>query len=141
MARKTIPPPTLDQAVAWLRDHQFDVTPEPAGAFRVQKHGCVAVLTSGLSALKEKSAVFNLRPHILIAGQPARILDRGYQKFLHVPGLPDRTATAAHLQALHLFQEELAQAIGHDQIYNEALGTVSDTYVYDRVKGRADIRP
>jgi hypothetical protein len=140
MARKTIPPPTLDQAIAWLRDHQFDVAPEPGGAFRVQKHGCVAVLASGLTPLKEKTAVFTMRPHILVGGQPALILDRGFQKFLKTSKL-EVTATAAHLKSLHLFQEELAQAIGHDQIYNEALGTVSDTYIYDRVKGRPDIRP
>ncbi len=140
MARKTIPPPTFDQATAWLRDHGFDVTPESAGTVRVQKHGCIAKLAPGVTDLKEKAAIFTLRPHVLVGGEPALILDRGFQKFLKTSKL-EVTATAAHLKSLHLFQEELAQAIGHDQIYNEALGTVSDTYMYDRVKGRADIRP
>jgi len=86
MARKTVPPPTLDQAIAWLRDHTFDVAPAAAGAFEVRKHGCIAVLTSGLTDLKEKAAVFNLRPHLLVNGKPAKILDRGFQKFLQIIG-------------------------------------------------------
>lgn len=144
MPRKIIPPPKLDQAVAWLRDHGFDVAPESGGAIRVSKHGCMAMLATAPSIIDPKKfpqrAVIAQRPAVLLGGKPAQIVDRGYQKFLQ-SGTLQVAATAAHLEALHLFQEELAQAIGRDQIYNEALGTVSDEYLYDRVRGRADIQP
>jgi hypothetical protein len=144
MARKITPPPTLDEAAAWLRGHGFDVTQQGNCMVRTSKHGCVAVLGSGPSAADPKKlpqrAVIAERPAVLLAGQPAQIVDRGFQKFLQNDTLTVG-ATAAHLTALHHFQEELAQAIGRDQIYNEALGTVSDEYLYDRVRGRADIQP
>jgi hypothetical protein len=148
MARKSIPPPTLEQALAWLRDHAFDVAPDHDGpfrdGFRVSKYGCVCVLASGPKPEKfsddVKHVVFTMRPHVLVGGEPAVLLDRGYQKFLKTSRL-EVAATAAHLKSLHQFQEELAQAIGRDQNYNQALGTVSDSYQYDRVQGRPDARP
>ena len=45
-------------------------------------------------------------------------------------------AAADHLRALHEFSEELNEAIGGTTLYNEALGTTSNVYNYDRVKGR-----
>jgi len=140
MARKVILPPTLDQALTWLRDHSFDVAPAGTGSFRISKYGCACILTAGLTPLKQKCAVFAHRPGILLGGEIGTIIDRGYQKFVGNSKL-EVTATADHLRSLHVFQEELAQAIGRDQIYNEALGTVSDEYLYDRLKGRADIQP
>jgi hypothetical protein len=32
--------------------------------------------------------------------------------------------------------EELREVVGEPSLYNESLGTTSDSYVYDRVKGR-----
>jgi hypothetical protein len=37
---------------------------------------------------------------------------------------------------VHHFSEELRERIGSESLYNESLGTVSDIYHYDRVKGR-----
>ena len=45
-------------------------------------------------------------------------------------------ATAESLQAVHRFAEELREVIGEPSLYNESLGTTSDSYQYDRVKGR-----
>jgi hypothetical protein len=45
-------------------------------------------------------------------------------------------ATADHLRAIHEFTEELSQAIGATSLYNQALGTTSNVYNYDRVQGR-----
>ena len=75
------------------------------------------------------------RPGYLVGGEVATLLDRGHQKFwkssrLEVP------ATADSLQAVHRFAEELRQVIGEPSLYNESLGTTSDSYLYDRVKGR-----
>jgi hypothetical protein len=40
------------------------------------------------------------------------------------------------LQNLRKFNEELRTALGVPTFYNEALGSVSQVSVYDRVKGR-----
>jgi hypothetical protein len=45
-------------------------------------------------------------------------------------------ATADHLRAIHEFTEELNEATGAPSLYNEALGTTSNVYNYDRVEGR-----
>jgi len=37
---------------------------------------------------------------------------------------------------VHHFAEELRERAGSESLYNESLGTVSDVYLYDRVKGR-----
>jgi hypothetical protein len=37
---------------------------------------------------------------------------------------------------VHRFAEELRQVVGEPSLYNESLGTTSDSYLYDRVKGR-----
>ncbi|HEU5399797.1 MAG TPA: hypothetical protein VFU86_00495, partial [Terriglobales bacterium] len=39
-------------------------------------------------------------------------------------------------KALHSFTEELKEALGLTSLYNESLGTVSESYHYDRVKDR-----
>jgi len=45
------------------------------------------------------------------------------------------------LQAIHLFSEELSQLTGAISLYNEALGTTSDLYEYDRLQGREAAEP
>ena len=65
----------------------------------------------------------------------SRLVDRGYQKFLKTPQT-EIPATADHLHAIHEFSEELNEAAGATSLYNESLGTTSDRYLYDRVKGR-----
>jgi hypothetical protein len=37
---------------------------------------------------------------------------------------------------MHSFSEELKEALGLTSLYNESLGTVSESYHYDRVKDR-----
>ncbi len=50
-------------------------------------------------------------------------------------------ALATHLQNLRKFNEELRTALGVPTFYNEALGSVSQVSVYDRVKGRKGAVP
>jgi hypothetical protein len=45
------------------------------------------------------------------------------------------------LHAIHQFSEELKLLIGSIDLYNEALGTTSDLYEYDRLKGRETAQP
>lgn len=133
---------TLGQIQDALKAHSFAVT-EKAGALRVEKYGCAAVLVSsnsvgqelGTSTGTETSVAYRERPGAVIGGEIARLLDRGYQKFLQT-GKYELPATSQQLQAIHRFTEELTQVTGGVSLYNEALGTTSDLYHYDRVKGR-----
>jgi len=122
-----------DQAVAYLREHGFDLLEAPATPNRifVKKHNCSAAI--------EKDAKGGVRlfakPGHLIQGEISKLIDRGYQKFL-MTSKNEVPATADHLRALHQFSEELKEALGATSLYNESLGTVSDRYQYDRVEHR-----
>ena len=125
---------TLDEMVASLRGLQFDVQPVSgvAGQYRVQKHGCGAVIAP---ARDGNGVAFVERPGFVLGSEIAHLLDRGFQKFLKTKRL-EITATADHLKAIHRFSEELKEVIGSPNLYNESIGTTSDDYFYDRLKGR-----
>jgi len=133
MPRK-IKPPTFEEAVSKLRNLQFDVQDAPgvAKGVRISKYGCAAVLAS---ARDGKGVALVHKPGVMLGGEIAFLLDRGFQKFLKTSKL-EIAATADRLKAEHLFGEELREVIGEPVLYNEALGSVSDEYMYDRVKGR-----
>ncbi len=136
MAKKT-PPRSFNDVLALLGSQRFDVAPAQEGAKRtpnavqVRKYGCAAEIAAAPDGTVEILA----RPGWLLNGEIARLLDRGYQKFLKTSKL-EIPATADHLRAIHEFTEELNEAIGATSLYNEALGTTSDVYNYDRVEGR-----
>jgi hypothetical protein len=102
----------------------------------VSKYGAGAILVP----VKDAPAAFAEHPGALIRGEVARLLDRGYQKFIMTPQF-ELPATASQLQAIHLFSEELSQVTGAISLYNQALGTTSDLYEYDRLKGRETPQP
>jgi len=139
--------PTLGQIQDALRAHSFEVT-ESAGTLRAAKYGCAAVLVAsqevgrelGTATGTETVVAYRERPGAVIGGEIARLLDRGYQKFLQTSKY-ELPATAAQLQAIHRFTEELTEVTGGVSLYNEALGTTSDLYHYDRVKGREALQP
>lgn len=132
MAKK-ITPRTYDEAVNWLRSHDFELLEAPGAANRIflKKYKCSAAI--------EKTPDGGVRifayPGNLIGGEIAKLVDRGYQKFLKT-SKAEVPATAEHLKALHSFSEELKEALGATSLYNESLGTVSESYTYDRVKDR-----
>ncbi len=125
---------TFDQIVSELRSHKFDVRDLPgvAGEVLVEKNGVGATLKR---AADGKSALLTSNPGFLLGGEISRLLDRGNQKFLKSSKL-EVPATADHLRAVHKFTEELRERAATESLYNESLGTVSDIYLYDRVKGR-----
>lgn len=124
---------TYEDTVAWLRDHGFDILEAPGtnGRVFVKKNNCSAALEKDDDGFVRVFA----RPGYLISGEISRLVDKGYQKFLQTTKA-ELPATADHLTALHQFTEELKEATGAPSLYNEALGTVSDRYVYDRVEER-----
>ena len=132
MAKKPAPR-TYDQAIAWLREHQFELLEPPGVA------GRVFLKKYKVSAAIEMTSSGGVRifayPGNLVGGEIAKLVDRGYQKFLKTSKV-EAPATADDLQALHRFTEELKEAIGASSLYNESLGTVSESYAYDRVKDR-----
>ncbi len=129
--------PNFDQTLEILRAHRFDVAPCSgiAGGFLVSKGGAGAVLVS-----HEGEAAMAVTPGALIRGDVARLLDRGYQKFIETSQY-ELPASAAQLHAIHQFSEELKQLAGATSLYNESLGTTSDRYQYDRLKGREAAEP
>lgn len=124
---------TFESAISYFRSHQFDVTDTPgvANQLHVRKYGCAAVLAK----TPDDGVAYVTRPGCVIGGEISLLVDRGYQKFLRTSKV-EVAATAARLHALHAFNEELYEAIGTPDYYNLALGTVSDLYLYDRLKGR-----
>ena len=135
--------PNFDQTLDTLRAHSFDVAPyaEVADGVLVSKHGAGAVLVALPQTKAHDSAVaFAVAPGILAGGQVARLLDRGHQKFIKTSQF-ELPATASHLHAIHRFTEELKLLLGAVDLYNEALGTTSDLYLYDRLKGRESEQP
>jgi hypothetical protein len=136
MAKKT-PQRMFNDVLALLGGQRFDVAPAQEGSKRVakavqiRKYGCAAEIAPAPDGTVEILA----RPGWLLNGEIARLLDRGYQKFIKTSKM-EIPATADHLSSLHEFSEELNEAIGATTLYNEALGTTSNVYNYDRVKGR-----
>ena len=137
MPRKPAPL-TFGQALDALRKQGFEVTSHPgdAGGMLVSKFGVAAVLAPAQTDEGEP-ATFTERPGILIRGEVARLLDRGYQKFIKTSQF-EFPATASQLHTIHRFSEELTQLIGGTSLYNQSLGTTSDLYQYDRLRGREE---
>ena len=134
---KTTPPRSFADALTTLAGHQFDVSAarDASGtgvkAFQVRKYGCGAEIV----AAPDGTTLLLARPGWMLNGVISRLVDKGYQKFLKTPKM-EIPATAEHLRAIHEFSEELKEGAGAVSLYNESLGTTSDRYVYDRVKGR-----
>ena len=135
---------TWEEVLQKIKDGGFEVLEAPATPNRVfvKKHGVSAAIEKDPKADPHgpsEARVF-ARPGYLISGEISRLTDKGYQKFLKT-SKQEIPATADHLKAIHEFSEELREAMNLTSLYNEALGTVSDNYVYDRVKDRDEPEP
>jgi hypothetical protein len=136
MAKKS-PQRSFNDVLSLLGSQRFDVAPAQEGAkrtpnaFQVRKYGCAAEI----AAAPDGSVMMLSHPGWVLNGEISRLLDRGYQKFLKTSHL-EIPATADKLRAIHQFSEELNEATGAISLYNQSLGTTSDVYMYDRLKGR-----
>src|SRR5580698_8150031 len=122
-----------DDAVSYLRDHGFDLIEAPGTAGRVflRKYNVsAAIQKNGPDGVK----IFAY-PGYLIGSEISKLVNKGYQQVLKT-SKTEIAATADHLKALQQFSEELKEALGLPSLYNESLGTVSESYHYDRVKDR-----
>lgn len=102
------------------------------GVVRVEKYDSGAEFRKGTDDRYQMT----IQPAIMINGQFTRLWDAGYQKFLLTDDGHKLPALATHLENLRKFNEELRTALAVPTFYNEALGSVSQVTVYDRVKGR-----
>ncbi|HUZ93704.1 MAG TPA: hypothetical protein VMU57_02205 [Edaphobacter sp.] len=137
MAKKS-PQRSFNDVLSLLGNQRFDVAPAQEGAkrtpnaFQVRKNGCAAEI----AAAPDGTVMMLSHPGWVLNGEISTLLDKGYQKFLKTSHV-EIPATADKLRAIHEFSEELNEATGATSLYNESLGTTSDVYMYDRVKGRA----
>jgi hypothetical protein len=122
--REKPPTPTFHDRVETLKAKGYSVTLQPSGTSRVVRANC-AVDVPG-----------DARAGILMGNEIGSLVDSGYQKFFRAPSGVKKPATAEELVELHNFEEDLKEALGQKMLYNEALGTVSTFYQYDRVEDR-----
>jgi hypothetical protein len=124
---------TYEEAVSWLREHGFDLIEAPGTPGRVflKKYNVsAAIQKDGDDGVK----IFAY-PGYLIGGEISKLVNKGYQQVLKT-AKTEVAATADHLKALQQFTEELKEGLGLPSLYNESLGTVSESYQYDRIKDR-----
>jgi len=124
---------TYEDALGWLREHGFDVLDAPGTAGRVflKKYNVsAAIQKDGPDGVK----IFAY-PGYLVGTEISKLVNKGYQQFLKT-SKTEVPASADHLKALQSFSEELKEALGLPSLYNESLGTVSDSYQYDRIVDR-----
>jgi len=124
---------TYEDAVSWLRDHGFDLIEAPGTQARVflKKYNCSAAIQKA----EDGGVKIFAYPGYLIGSEISKLVNRGYQQFLKT-AKTEVPATADHLKALHQFAEEMKEALALPSLYNESLGTVSESYQYDRIKDR-----
>src|SRR5580765_387198 len=124
---------TYEEALAWLRDNGFDVTDAPGTTARVflRKYN----VSAAIQRTAEDGVKIFAYPGCLIGSEISKLVNRGYQQFLKT-SKNEVPATAEQLKNLQMFSEELKEALNLPSLYNESLGTVSESYQYDRIEDR-----
>jgi len=130
---KTMEARTYEEALAWLREHGFDVTDAPGTNARVflRKYN----VSAAIQKAPDDGVKIFAYPGYLVGSEISKLVNRGYQQFLKT-SKNEIPASAEHLKALQMFAEELKVALGLPNLYNESLGSVSEAYQYDRVVDR-----
>jgi hypothetical protein len=123
----------FEEALNWLREHGFDLLEAPGTHGRVflKKYNCSAAIQKD----GDQGVKIFAYPGYMVGTEISKLVNRGYQQFLKT-SKNEIPATAEHLKALQQFTEELKEGLGLPSLYNESLGTVSESYQYDRVKDR-----
>ena len=124
---------TYEEALAWLRDNGFDLTDAPGTNGRVflRKYN----VSAAIERIADDAVKIFAYPGYLIGSEISKLVNRGYQQFLKT-SKTEVPASAEQLKSLQKFSEELKMALGLPSLYNESLGTVSESYHYDRIEDR-----
>jgi hypothetical protein len=122
---------TFQERLSTLPAAGFTVSSGSGGAARVTRGVCAVDLKEANGAVQVDD-----RAGVLMGTEIGVLVDGGYQKFFRTPTSRKKPALAEELKALHDFEDDLKEILGFKTLYNEALGTVSTLYQYDRVKDR-----
>jgi hypothetical protein len=122
---------TFEDHLAKARAAGFTVQSGSLGT-RIERNGIACLAKPGEGDVPRVT----VRPGVVMGDEIGTLTDGGFQKFFRTPHGKSKPALAGELTAIHDFQEDLREALGLTSLYNEALGTVSNKYLYDRVKGR-----
>src|SRR5579871_2741951 len=124
---------SYEEALNWLREHGFDLLEAPG------TQGRVFLKKYNVSAAIQKNGGEGVKifayPGYLIGSEISKLVNKGYQQFLKT-SKNEVPASAEQLKALQTFSEELKMGLGLPSLYNESLGTVSESYHYDRIENR-----
>src|ERR1700746_4087139 len=99
---KAIEARTYEDALAWLRDHGFDMTEAPG------TNGRVFLMKYNVSAAIQKTPDEGVKifayPGYLVGSEISKLVNRGYQQVLKT-SKTEVAATADHLKSLQQFSE------------------------------------
>jgi hypothetical protein len=123
---------TFEDHMSAARAAGFRTSPAPGGKTRIERDGVACIAEPGVDDVPRVI----VRAGIMIGEEIGSLTDGGFQKFFTTPSGKRKPAQAEELKAVQNFQEDLREALGLTSLYNEALGTVSNLYLYDRVEGR-----
>jgi hypothetical protein len=98
----------------------------------IERNGVAAVFQPGPEGVPQVSE----RAGVVMGKEIGTLTDGGFQKFFTTPSGKRKPALAEELKEIHNFEEDLREALNLTVLYNEAMGTVSNLYLYDRVEGR-----
>ena len=128
--------PSFEERLGGLSQFGFAATRESGGRVRITRKECGA-LAEDLGGGKVGIG----KAGMLVGGEIATLIHGGYQVFFRTPSGKEVPALAAHLTALHAFNEDLREGLGLTSLYNLSLGTTCDSHLYDRVEDRDDGPP
>jgi hypothetical protein len=122
----------FEDAVAWFKDHSFDVLEAPGASHRVflKKYHCSAAI----ERTDNSGVKIFAYPGYLINGEISKLVDHGYQKVLQTTKA-EYPATADHLKALHDFSEELKEGLGMIRKAQTSLAAISCHQEASRLAG------
>lgn len=123
---------TFDDRLSASRSAGFRTESAGGGKTRIERDGIACIAEQGEGEMPK----FTSCAGVMMGPEIGTLTDGGYQKFFVTPGGKRKPAQAHELKAIQNFQEDLREAMGLVALYNEALGTVSNQYIYDRVEGR-----
>jgi hypothetical protein len=123
---------TFEDHMALARAAGFRTESIAGGKTRIERDGVACIAEPGTGDVPRIVE----RAGLMMGKEIGTLTDGGFQKFFVTPVGKRKPALAEELKAIQNFQEDLREALGLTSLYNEALGTVSNLYLYDRVEGR-----
>ena len=103
--RKRIATPTFEDRLEALKKSGFTADPLAGGWVRVARGGCAIDLKEDSGKIRSAG-----RAGVPMGSEIGALVDGGYQKFFEAPSGKREAATAAELQALHNFEEDVKEA-------------------------------